>query len=187
SMLFAGVPGGFISKNVVKTSAVANVNKIRYAGSTESLKNLRRVNVRSSQGSGVQGLTEKEFENFSEQLRSVLKKEGVPGDNVFVHGSRARGTAAYGADIDVKVILSNKDFGKIASRRIATTTGKTRNNVIKQVRNEQKINARGISRTFETSIWNDVYPTLPDGFKKVQVSIMTKGSSFNTNPSVRLP
>ncbi|MCL1792149.1 MAG: hypothetical protein FWG40_12565, partial [Peptococcaceae bacterium] len=53
SMLFAGVPGGFISKNVVKTSAVANVNKIRYAGSTESLKNLRRVNVRSSQGSGT--------------------------------------------------------------------------------------------------------------------------------------
>ncbi|MCL1790400.1 MAG: hypothetical protein FWG40_03425, partial [Peptococcaceae bacterium] len=52
SMLFAGIPGGFISKNVVKTSAVANVNKIRYAGSTESLKNLRKVNVRASRGPG---------------------------------------------------------------------------------------------------------------------------------------
>ncbi|MCL1792146.1 MAG: hypothetical protein FWG40_12550 [Peptococcaceae bacterium] len=108
SMLFAGVPGGFISKSVVKTSAVANVNKIRYAGSTESLKNLRRVNVRSSQGSG----NETFYRAMSEtDYQSLLKTGKLPSTSeTFISPSRA-----YASQYDGILVRFNVKSGTTSS------------------------------------------------------------------------
>ena len=136
-----------------------------------------------------QGLTKEEFDIFSQKLKDVLTKEGIPTDNVFVHGSRANGTAVSGvSDIDVKVILNDKDFGAFAAKRIAESSGRTKKLIMDAVRKNQKINARGISRSFESTVWDEVFTTLPPGeFTKVQISVMTKTSPFNTNPSIMIP
>ncbi|MEI7339428.1 nucleotidyltransferase domain-containing protein [Pectobacterium carotovorum] len=134
-------------------------------------------------------MSKTEFDDFSKSLKDVLEAEGIPSDRVFVHGSRANGSAKSGiSDIDVKVILDDKDFGKLAAKRISETSGRTKSNIMKTVRNQQRINARGISKTFESSVWDNVYSKLPKGeFSKVQVSVMTSGSPFNTGPHIALP
>nr|EFG2677614.1 hypothetical protein [Escherichia coli] len=145
--------------------------------------------IKSSTGKIPQGLTKSEFEIFSKKLKDVLAREGISTENVFVHGSRARGDAVSGvSDIDIKVILSDKDFGAFAARRIAESSGRTRNLIRKAVAKNQKINSRGISKTFESTVWDEVFTTLPKGeFSSIQVSVMTKTSPFNTNPSIILP
>lgn len=51
--------------------------------------------------------------------------------------------------------------------------------------NQQRIRARGISNTFESNLWEEVFPAInKSGIEKIKVSVMKKGSPFNTGPSI---
>jgi hypothetical protein len=134
-----------------------------------------------------QGLTKKQFTEFSNSLQSVIKAENLPQGKVAVHGSRAKGTAVEGkSDIDVLLVVSDEEFGSFAAKRLAEASGGNRKKILQTVRNQQRIRARGISQTFETNLWEQVVPTLPKNVTKVQFSIVTEGSKFNQGPFIPL-
>ena len=64
-----------------------------------------------------QGMTEEQFQRLSDFLRTRLKKEahrtGDLGDDIFVHGSRWRGTVAEGADLDIGIRVSAERFDQL--------------------------------------------------------------------------
>ncbi|NBM55427.1 hypothetical protein GWI68_11715 [Proteus sp. G2669] len=105
-----------------------------------------------------------------------------------MHGSRAKGTAILGqSDIDIMLVISDREFGCFAAKIIAESSGRTQKNIVKTFSDQQRINGWGISKTFEATIWDHVFPTLPKGeFSKVQVSIMTEKPPFNTGPYIKI-
>ncbi|TWP27052.1 DUF4280 domain-containing protein [Apibacter muscae] len=133
-----------------------------------------------------QGLTKLQFEEFSKALKELLKNEGIEG-KVEVHGSRAKGTARPNSDIDIKVIVNDESFAKLAQKRLSETVGGNKKAIEKTVKNQQRIRARGISETFESNVWEDVFPTIKEsGVEKIQISVMTENSPFNTGPSITI-
>jgi hypothetical protein len=134
-----------------------------------------------------QGMSRQQFSDFSDALRSVVKEEKLPQGNILVHGSRSKGTAIEGqSDIDVLLVVSDKEFGAFAAKRLAEASGGNRKKILQTVKNQQRIRARGVSQTFETKLWEQVFPTLPKNVTKVQFSIVTEGSKFNQGPYIPL-
>ncbi|MCE3608097.1 nucleotidyltransferase domain-containing protein [Massilia sp. P8910] len=133
-----------------------------------------------------QGLTEKQFENFSEKLRYVMEKENIPVGETFIQGSRASGAAKPGiSDIDILHIVSDQDFDALVARRLTETAGKSRNAIEKRAIEQQRIDGRGISHTLLSNIWEHAYPTLPGSdVTRIQFSIMKKTSPFNDGPFI---
>ena len=134
------------------------------------------------------GLSPGEFQEFSRSLRGVMATEKLPPGETFVHGSRASGSATRGvSDIDVIHIVSDEEFASFVAKRLNETTGRTQKLIAENAWNQQRVNARGISRTFESNVWENVYSKLsPDNVTKVQFSIATKNSLFNKGPYVPL-
>jgi hypothetical protein len=100
---------------------------------------------------------------------------------------RAKGTAVEGqSDIDVLLVVGDKEFGEFSAKRLAETTRGNRMKILQTVKNQQRIRARGISKSFETNLWEQVAPTLPNNVTKVQFSIVTEGSKFNQGPFIPL-
>src|ERR1700678_1009822 len=69
-----------------------------------------------------QGLTKEQFQQVSERLRQRLKQEAGRtddlGDDLFVHGSRALGTAAPDADLDIGIRVSAERFDQLVQLRL---------------------------------------------------------------------
>ena len=135
-----------------------------------------------------QGLSVRQFEQFSASLRGVMKAEGLPPGETYVQGSRAGGRARPGgSDIDVLHVVSEAHFNAFVAKRLAETSGKPQRQIEENARTDQIIHARGISRTFESSVWENAYPALPGAdFTKVQFSIVRQGSPFINGPLIPL-
>src|SRR5947209_20386459 len=69
-----------------------------------------------------QGMTWEQFQQVSDRLRERLKQEagrtGDLGDDIFVHGSRGRGTAAVDADLDIGIRVSAERFNQLIQGRL---------------------------------------------------------------------
>jgi hypothetical protein len=102
-----------------------------------------------------------------------------------IQGSRARGAATIGKDIDVMLLLDSKSFGKLASKQIARTYGRNRAKRISQVVNNRKLNAFGLDLSAEVrAATKDI---LPEGVSKVQFSVGLKGGPFDLKPNIVVP
>ncbi len=92
---------------------------IPVAETREDRYNYDRIFAR--QGS-PQGMKEEQFQQVSDRLRQRLKQEagrtGDLGDDIFVHGSRARGTAAPDADLDIGIRVSAEQFKQMVQGRL---------------------------------------------------------------------
>ena len=68
-------------------------------------------------------MTEEQFKQVSDRLRGRLKQEagrtGELGDDIFVHGSRGRGTAGADADLDIGIRVSAERFDQLIQDRLA--------------------------------------------------------------------
>lgn len=68
-------------------------------------------------------MTEEQFQQVSDRLRERLKQEafrtGDFGDDIFIHGSRARGTAASDADLDIGIRVAADRFEQLIQARLA--------------------------------------------------------------------
>ncbi len=70
----------------------------------------------------LQGMTEEQFQLVSLRLRERLRQEagriGDLGDDLFVHGSRGRGTAEPDADLDIGIRVSADRFEQMLLERL---------------------------------------------------------------------
>lgn len=135
-----------------------------------------------------QGLSQSQFDKFSHAIKDTMQAENLPLGETFIHGSRANGTAKHGiSDIDVVHVVSDEQFAALLAKRLEETTGRNREIIEKNAAFQQRISARGISRTFESNLWKDVYQSLPTAdVTKIQFSIVTKSSPFNKGPFIPL-
>ena len=131
------------------------------------------------------GLSDKQFADFSSRLRTLMSEEGLPPGDTFVHGSRASGAAATGADIDIVHVVSEDAFDAFVKKRVAETPGGSGAQIADIAAKQGRVRARGVSRTFEQNLWQDLYPSLTaDEVSKIQFSIVKPSSPFNVGPFV---
>src|SRR5262249_49360859 len=89
------------------------------AGTRAARYNYERIFVKQGP---PQGMTEEQFQQVSDRLRERLKQEaGRTGGlrvDIFVHGSRGRGTAAVDADLDIGIRVSAERFDQLIQDRL---------------------------------------------------------------------
>lgn len=140
-----------------------------------------------------QGMTEEQFQQLSIRLRGRLKQEaertGDLGNDIFVHGSRARGTAASDADLDIGIRVSSERFDQLIQDRLATVKvrgdkWKTLQRALELGRLHQgEAGISGISKEMQRFVNNE----LGLGFTKgVQVAVIREAGPFDQGPFILL-
>lgn len=127
-----------------------------------------------------QGVGSDQFSNVSQMIREKVKDIS---DDVFVHGSRAKGTARVDSDIDFGIRVPADKFDELIEQRLKTLTPGSRKY------NDLNIEARKQERIFG----GDYHLR---GFKKqvgealggidADISIIKKGGLFDTGPFIPL-
>lgn len=140
-----------------------------------------------------QGMTEEQFEQVSDRLRELLRQEasrtGDFGDDIFVHGSRARGTAAVDADLDIGIRVSVERIEQLVQSRLARVTAggnrwRTLQRALQRGRPHQgEAGISGISREIQRVINDEMCLGFTNG---VQVSVICKAGPFDQGPFIPL-
>ena len=135
-----------------------------------------------SQGLRIpQGLTPTQFDNISKDIRSVASARGF-GDDIFVMGSRAGGTAKAGSDIDIGIRVSANKFDELVGssfRGAQNARAQTRDVSIRDGRiqtGEIKLDE------LKTSVAKRL--NIPRS--QVQISIIKQGGKFDNGPQSTL-
>ena len=141
-----------------------------------------------------QGMTKEQFQQVSERLRERLKQEAVRtgdlGNDIFVHGSRGRGTAASDADLDIGIRVSDDRFEQLVQGRLASVKEggdkwKTLQRALERGRLHQgEAGISGVSREIQRLINEE----MGLGFTKgVQVTVIREAGPFDEGPFIPLP
>ena len=141
-----------------------------------------------------QGMTDEQFLQMSDRLRALLKRSvdrtGDFGDDLFVHGSRALGTAEAGADLDVGIRVSVERFDQLIQARLARTKqGSDRWETLQMASRQGRLHAgeAGISGVRKV-IQRLINEEMKLGFMKgVQVTVICEAGPFDHGPFIPLP
>jgi predicted nucleotidyltransferase len=140
-----------------------------------------------------QGMTVEQTQQLSDRLRERLKeaadRTGDLGDDIFVHGSRGRGTAASDADLDIGIRVSAERFDQLVQMRLANVKiggdkWKTLRRALERGRLHQgEAGISGISREIQRLINEE----MGLGFTKgVQVTVIREEGPFDEGPFIPL-
>jgi len=140
-----------------------------------------------------QGMTEEQFQEISNRLRDRLKQEagrtGDFGDDIFVHGSRGRGTAASDADLDIGIRVSAERFDQLIQDRLARVRpGGDKWETLQEAVRQGRLHSgeAGISG-IRKEIQRLVNEEMNLGFAKgVQVSVIREAGPFDQGPFIPL-
>ena len=141
-----------------------------------------------------QGMTQEQFQHLSDRLRQRLRQEagrtGDLGGDIFVHGSRGRGTAASDADLDIGIRVSAERSDQLIQVRLGrglqeeVTSGQR---CRKQFTGGLHAGEAGISG-IRKEIQRLVNEEMNLGFAKgVQVTVIREGGPFDQGPFIPLP
>jgi hypothetical protein len=141
-----------------------------------------------------QGMTEAQFLQVAIRLRERLRQEasrtGDLGDGLFVHGSRARGTALPDADLDIGVRVSAERFEQLVQQRMARVRpGSDRSETLAQALQHGRLHAgeAGISGV-RKEIQRLINEQMGLGFDKgVQLTVIREAGPFDQGPFIPLP
>jgi hypothetical protein len=140
-----------------------------------------------------QGMTEEQFQQVSARLRERLRQEagrtGDLGNDIFVHGSRARGTADADADLDIGIRVSAERFEQLLQLRLAHgkvggDKWKTLQRALERGRLHQgEAGISGLSKELQRLINEE----MGLGFAKgVQVTVIREAGQFDEGPFIPL-
>ncbi len=141
-----------------------------------------------------QGMTEGQFNQVATRLRQRLQHEaartGELGDDIFVHGSRGRGTAAPDADLDIGIRVSAERFEHLVQQRMARVTpGSDRYGTLVQALERGRLHAgeAGISG-IRKELQRLINEQMGLGFTKgVQLTVIREAGPFDKGPFIPLP
>ena len=125
-----------------------------------------------------QGLSPATFDRMSATVRRTAAEMGL-GDDIYVMGSRAGGTATATSDIDIAIRVSPAQFDMLIERALARARGSalnTRAMAIERGRiHTGEAGLRGLRDQIEVQT----------GFR-AQVSVIRAGSMFDNGPQTPL-
>lgn len=121
-----------------------------------------------------QGFTNRLFDKVSAQVRAEIDKKGL-GDDVFIMGSRAAGTAKSGADYDFGVRVSPNRFNSLIEQSFAGAGKTAISGREHAVRDGRIFGGEAGLRDVKSAISQ----TLGVGKEKVQISIIKSGGNFD--------
>jgi hypothetical protein len=140
-----------------------------------------------------QGMTEEQFRRVSLRLRERLRQEvertGDLGDDLFVHGSRGRGTADPDADLDIGIRMSAERFDELVRGRMARVReGGDKWKTLEQALERGRLHAgeAGISG-IRKEVQRLINEEMGLGFSKgVQVTVIREAGPFDEGPFIPL-
>ena len=127
---------------------------------------------------GVQGLTRSQFDELGTAVRGGA---GHISDDIFVHGSRASGTARAASDIDIAVRVGPDKFDDLIRSRFGTPNpGSAKERTMLHAIQTGKIHSgeaglRGLRKQLEKSLGFDV-----------DISVIRRGGPFDQGPRIPL-
>lgn len=130
-----------------------------------------------------QGVSPRTFDAVSSKLRAVADKRGL-GDDVFVMGSRAGGTASAEADFDFGIRVTPERFDELINQsfenaRSGSAVSRTRDFAIRDGR--MQTGEAGLRQ-----VRSEIARTLNVPQSKVQISIIRSGGTFDNGPQTPL-
>ncbi|WP_343074325.1 nucleotidyltransferase domain-containing protein [Chitinivorax tropicus] len=128
-----------------------------------------------------QGIIPSLFDKVSARIRGVASEKGL-GDDIFVMGSRAGGTAKAGSDLDIGIRVSPEKFDELIStffKNSQNAKAKTRDVSIRDGRIQTgESGLRGLR--------NEIASDLDMPKDKIQISIIRSGGVFDNGPQTKL-
>ncbi len=134
--------------------------------------------VRSAPRGIVQGLTRSQMDELADAVR---RGAGHIGDDIFVHGSRASGTARAASDIDTAVRVGPDEFDDLIRARFGTPNpGSAKERTMLHAIRTGKIHSgeaglRGLRKQLEELLGFDV-----------DISVIRRGGPFDQGPRIPL-
>jgi hypothetical protein len=123
-----------------------------------------------------QGISSKQFGELSKILKD---KVGDVGDNIYVHGSRAKGTAKETSDIDIGVGVSEEKFNMLLEKAFGTPNiGSAKERTMQHAMKTGKIQAGEAKLTQTRKQIEDILGMNAD------ISIIRQGSQFDKGPKI---
>ena len=141
-----------------------------------------------------QGMTLEQFEQVSYRLRELLneaaERTGDFGNDLFVHGSRAKGCAAADADLDIGIRVTADVFDQLVKDRLERVkVGGHRWKTLQVAIQHGRLHTgeAGISGV-RNEIHDLINETMGLGFAKgVDMSVICAGGPFDQGPFIVLP
>jgi predicted nucleotidyltransferase len=138
-------------------------------------------------------MTEEQFEQMSRLLRERLSQEaervGVLGDDIFVHGSRAKGTASQESDLDIGIRVSAEQFNQLLREKLSRVNqGSDRWKTLQEAERRGRLHAgeAGLSG-IRKEIQRLVNERMNLGFAKgVQITVIREAGPFDRGPFIGL-
>lgn len=130
-----------------------------------------------------------QFKKFSSAVNKEVERLGIRGSETMLHGSSVR--IFYPSDIDIAVLVDDTEFNRLAKEILSNTRKGTNlyDSVMKDIEKGRlskftlaKLNG-GSNPTVSKSIVDNIEPVAGN---KVQLSVIKRGTSFDSGPFFKL-
>jgi uncharacterized Zn-binding protein involved in type VI secretion/predicted nucleotidyltransferase len=129
-----------------------------------------------------QGFSKQQFAKFKRSVRQVAKEAGLPEGELVVQGSRAKGTAKSGSDIDIALRVEEGKFFDFAQQRIGSVRPGTKlHKTLLKAARKGKLSKFDISPEFNQILGRGLESKSP---YQIDFSIIKKGSTYDTGPFI---
>ncbi|MEU4561122.1 nucleotidyltransferase domain-containing protein [Actinoplanes sp. NPDC023936] len=138
--------------------------------------------ARSSTVLGIpQGFTARQLARFARGARQLQRQAGLPDGDLVVHGSRVRGTARTGSDIDVALRVNDRTFFELSEKALARARPgtKLRDSMIRRINGNGQLSSFDLGSDFHRRRRDLLDAETPH---KVQFSVLRIGGKLDTGP-----
>jgi hypothetical protein len=138
--------------------------------------------TRQVAASGIpQGFTERQFTRFARGARRLQREAGLPPGDLVVHGSRVRGTARTGSDIDVALRVDDRAFFDLSEKALARARPGTRlrQSMLRRINGNGQLSSFDLGSDFmrrRRALIDEHSPHV------VQFSVLKVGGKLDTGP-----
>jgi len=172
----SGITGNIVGRSLGMSRVARAMKKVDAAAVADGVRTARIF----QQGT-PQGVSPRQFDLMSAKIRAKAAGLGL-GDDIVVQGSRARGTAKAGSDIDIGIKVSEEKFLEFINSKRSTLSNPTSSNMDTRLHALEK----GIIHSGEARL-TPLRKELESHFgMDVDLSIIQRGGQFDNGPQLPL-
>jgi predicted nucleotidyltransferase len=177
----AGREGAKIAEGIIAKEAKNVLKEAEQAVGRDAARTAGRDAARDI----PQGLTRRQFGRFARGARRLRRELGLPKGDLVVQGSRVRGAARAGSDIDVALRVGDREFFDLSERALARAPAgsKLRKTMLRRIRENGQLSSFDLGREFTQARRRLLDPESPF---PVQFSVLRRGGKLDTPPFLPL-